>query len=74
MVEAQGLSDRTERVLAFINSRKRPVSTKMIAERFLITPSAAAAYLRMLSAKDLIRLTHTKDSKTGRLLKAGRRK
>ena len=70
----QDLTNRQERVLAFVNSRKRPVSTKMIAERFLITTSAAAAYLKSLADKDLIDLAFATNKETGRTLLAGRRK
>jgi Mn-dependent DtxR family transcriptional regulator len=70
----QDLTDRQERVLAFVESRKRPVSTKMIAETFLITTSEAAAYLKLLADKDLIDLAFAINKETGRTLLAGRRK
>jgi DNA-binding MarR family transcriptional regulator len=46
----------------------------MIAERFLITTSAAAAYLKSLADKDLIDLAFATNKETGRTLLAGRRK
>jgi hypothetical protein len=46
----------------------------MIAERFLITTSAAAAYLKLLTDKDLIDLAFAINKETGRTLLAGRRK
>ncbi len=40
------MTEKPERILKFILARKKPVTAKMIAQRFLITPSTAGMYLR----------------------------
>lgn len=58
------MTNKETRVLRFVLERKTPVDTKMVADRFVISQSTAATYLRRLYGANCI----TRTEKKGKVL------